>query len=155
MLDAPPYLVDPESRFLLLGHLAAQALAGVPGIAEALPADDPIIAQMESAREALDAYCAGNEPALSQSLKAISFRSPYRDLVQILKALTCLVPAARDARGDGCREAMLARHRGLQQHVLGPRRLVGPVRSSELTRRDKGEEETGGDLRGGRNGPHR
>ncbi len=100
MLEGGSLTADPESRALLLGHLAAQMLAGTAGIAEALPADDPIRVQATVAEEALDAYCVGNDQALAQALKAIPFRSPYRDLVQILKALSRLDPVARDHRGD-------------------------------------------------------
>jgi cellulose synthase operon protein C len=105
MLDDVSLKADPESRALLLGHLAAQALAGTAGIAETLPADDPIRVQATVAEEALDAYCVGNDQALAQALKAIPFRSPYRDLVQILKALSRLDPTARDHRGDWTEEA--------------------------------------------------
>lgn len=104
MLNDVYLKADPESRALLLGHLAAQMLAGTAGIAEALPADDPIRVQATVAEEALDAYCVGNDQALAQALKAIPFRSPYRDLVQILKALSRLDPAARDHRGDWTEE---------------------------------------------------
>jgi hypothetical protein len=105
MLNDISLKADPESRALLLGHLAAQMLAGTAGVAEALPADDPIRVQATVAEEALDAYCVGNDQALAQALKAVPFRSPYRDLVQILKALSRLDPAARDHRGDWTEEA--------------------------------------------------
>jgi tetratricopeptide (TPR) repeat protein len=105
MLDDVSLKADPETRSLLLGHLAAQILAGTAGIAETLPADDPIRVQATVAEEALDAYCAGNDQALAEALKAIPFRSPYRDLVKILKALSRLDPAARDHRGDWTEEA--------------------------------------------------
>ncbi|EGV19211.1 tetratricopeptide repeat protein [Thiocapsa marina] len=105
MLEDRSLKADPGSGALLLGHLAAQMLAGTAGIAEALPAEDPIRVQATVAEEALDAYCVGNDQALAQALKAIPFRSPYRDLVQILKALSRLDPAARDHRGDWTEEA--------------------------------------------------
>jgi cellulose synthase operon protein C len=105
MLDDASLKADPESRALLLGHLAAQTLAGTAGIDEVLSADDPIRVQATVAEEALDAYCVGNDQALAQALKAIPFRSPYRDLVQILKALSRLDLAARDHRGDWTEEA--------------------------------------------------
>lgn len=105
MLDDAALKADPQSSALLLGHLAAQILAGTAGIIDLLSADDPIRLQATIAEEALDAYCVGNDQALAQALKAIPFRSPYRDLVQILKALSRLDPAARDHRGDWTEEA--------------------------------------------------
>lgn len=99
MLGDPSVSGDPGLRPGFASHLAAHSLGGTPGIAEAVPADDPIRVQGPAAEEALDAYCAGNDQALAQALKAIPFRSPYRDLVQILKALTRLDPAARDPAG--------------------------------------------------------
>jgi tetratricopeptide (TPR) repeat protein len=100
MLDRPQLNDDPGLRARLMSHLAAQLLGGVEGIAEALPADDPIRVQAIAAEEAMDAYCAGNDQALAEALQSIPFRSPYRDLVQILKALMRLDPASRDHRGD-------------------------------------------------------
>jgi len=79
--------VPPEQRNRLHSLLGAAYLAGEDGVAERLPADDPVVLHGESARAALTAYCAGDDPALQTALAAIPFRSPYRDWVQILKAL--------------------------------------------------------------------
>ncbi len=105
MLDGPDLRDDPQSKALLLSHLAARCLGGDPAIAPALPADHPLRAQAGAAEEALDAYCAGNDTAVVEALKAIPFRSPYRDLVQILRALMRLGPDARDPSGGWTREA--------------------------------------------------
>jgi cellulose synthase operon protein C len=105
MLDEASSSDDPQARSLFRSHLAAQILAGASQVAQVLPADDPVRVQAGAAEAALDAYCAGNDQALAQALQSISFRSPYRDLVQILKALTRLDPVARDHRGDWTDEA--------------------------------------------------
>lgn len=104
MLGEPSVAGDPALGAGLASHLAAQLLGGTPGIAEALPADHPVRVQGAAAEEALGAYCAGNDQALAQALRAIPFRSPYRDLVQILRALSRLDPAARDPASGGADE---------------------------------------------------
>jgi len=50
-------------------------------------ADDPLIRDTPTARAALAAYCAGGDEEVGRQLKAIPFRSPYRDLATLLKAL--------------------------------------------------------------------
>ena len=77
-------------RGALRSQLATRHLAGDPAIAAQLAADDPVRVHGEAARTALGAYCSGDAAALEQALAAIPFRSPYRDWVQILKALQCL-----------------------------------------------------------------
>jgi tetratricopeptide (TPR) repeat protein len=69
---------------------AARYLAGESGLDAALEPDDPVIAHGAAARDALGAYCRGDDAALEQALGRIPFRSPYRDWVQILKALAKL-----------------------------------------------------------------
>ncbi|WP_295885119.1 hypothetical protein [uncultured Thiohalocapsa sp.] len=70
--------------------LAAAALAdAAPGL-QGLAADDPLRRHAEPARAALDAYCAGDDAALESALAGIPFRSPYRDLALLLKALSRL-----------------------------------------------------------------
>jgi tetratricopeptide (TPR) repeat protein len=95
--------LDAASLAALRSHLAAQNLGGESGIATALPADDPILTQGPLASQALDAYCRGDDGAMADALSAIPFRSPYRDLAQILKALQRL---PGDASGAA---ALLAR----------------------------------------------
>ncbi|MCU0834114.1 MAG: hypothetical protein MUC77_06705 [Chromatiaceae bacterium] len=79
--------------------LAAHFLAGEDEVAKALAADDPIVVQGAAAREALAAYCRGDDQALAASLAAIPFRSPYRDWVAILKALQRLPGQPQEAGG--------------------------------------------------------
>ena len=56
-------------------------------ILERLPADDPVVLHAAPARAALASYCSGDDTALNAALTGIPFRSPYRDWVQIIKAL--------------------------------------------------------------------
>ena len=89
--------MDPVLLATLRSQLAAFHLAGDPAVAAGLPADDPILRQGEAASHALDAYCGGDDEALRTALAAIPFRSPYRDLAQILKALQRLPAAPAEA----------------------------------------------------------
>jgi tetratricopeptide (TPR) repeat protein len=91
--------VPAAERDRLRPLLAARCLAGDAVIAARLPADDPLIAHGEAARSALAAYCAGDDAALQTALAAIPFRSPYRDAVQILKALQRLPERPAEAAG--------------------------------------------------------
>jgi tetratricopeptide (TPR) repeat protein len=81
---------DGDLRTLIRDQLAANYLAGNETIATKLPEDDVIRRHGEIARRALVAYCEGDDKTLQESLSAIPFRSPYRDFVQILKALLLL-----------------------------------------------------------------
>ncbi|MCU0807395.1 MAG: hypothetical protein MUC53_05395 [Candidatus Contendobacter sp.] len=68
--------------------LAALALAGQKDVLQALPPNAPLRAQLNAAQDALRAYAQGEaEDTVRERLKAISIRSPYRDLRQVLAAL--------------------------------------------------------------------
>ena len=146
MLESPPLDADPAAQGALIGLLAAHALGGTPGILERLAPDDPIRVQYPAAMAALEAYQAGDEPALGQALKTIPFRSPYRDLVTILKTLGQLVPgdwsdATRDAAG-----ALLARvgndsgfaplRDAVRLALLDPRALASSLREAAPATRE-------------------
>ncbi len=90
--NAVPLVHDP-----LRALLAARLLAGDATVAKRLAPLDPVMRYAEAARSALAAYCAGDAPALRAALAAIPFRSPYRDWVQILKALQCLPDKPQEA----------------------------------------------------------
>jgi hypothetical protein len=77
----------PDERAQIGARLAAAALAGDASWLHGLPDDDPLRRHAESARAALAAYCAGDDAALETALAGIPFRSPYRDLALLLKAL--------------------------------------------------------------------
>ena len=91
--------LEPATRAALRSHLAAHHLAGAPEVTAGLPADDPILVQGDSAAQAIDAYCRGDDAALGSLLATIPFRSPYRDLAQCLKALQRLPTAPAEAAG--------------------------------------------------------
>ena len=68
--------------------LAALALAGQKDVLQAIPPNAPLRTQLTAAQDALRAYSQGEaEDAVRERLKAISIRSPYRDLRQALAAL--------------------------------------------------------------------
>ena len=68
-------------------RLAALSLAGYDKAIRVLPDDDALVKGYPAAMGALEAYCRGDDGALQESIKAISFRSPFRHFGQILKAL--------------------------------------------------------------------
>ncbi|MEA3410450.1 MAG: tetratricopeptide repeat protein, partial [Pseudomonadota bacterium] len=91
---------EPEiQRFLpkLRALAAAQALAGREATLDFFPGDDPVVRDFPAALAALQAYCQRDDGAVETHLKAIPFRSPYRDLRQILKALLRFDTDAADA----------------------------------------------------------
>ena len=90
----------PATLASLRSHLAAHHLGGEPAVAAGLPADDAILVQAESAARALDAWCRGDEAVLHEALAGISYRSPYRDLAQVLKALQRVAEAPGETPGD-------------------------------------------------------
>lgn len=79
MLETTGYLTD------LREQLAAQALAGRTEVIAGLSPEDPVVLDHPIAVDALQAYCRGDDIALESHLKRLPFRSPYRDLRQILK----------------------------------------------------------------------
>ena len=95
--------LDRQALAGLRCRFAALHLSGESGLDAHLDADDPVIAHGAPARAALDAYCRGDDAAVAQALDGIPFRSPYREWVQILKAL---IRAAEDAAGA---EGLLSR----------------------------------------------
>ena len=95
---APDNRLDAGSLKLLGAHLAARYLACDPALEQVLADDDPILVHGSTARQALDAYCSGDDAAVAAALGAIPFRSPYRDLVQIIKGLQRLTDAPEEAK---------------------------------------------------------
>lgn len=77
--------------------LAAQAIAGNDRIESTLADDDPILRHLNAARTALTAYCSGDDETLKAALAEIPFRSPYRDWVQLLKALQQIADRPKEA----------------------------------------------------------
>lgn len=93
----------PADRERLRPLLAARAIAGDEQVAGMLADDDPVRRHAQPARDALAAYCSGDDQALQTALATIPFRSPYRDWVQLLKALQQAEGRPKEAR------ALLAR----------------------------------------------
>ncbi|MCL7929760.1 tetratricopeptide repeat protein [Halomonas llamarensis] len=90
--------ISRAERDVLRTKLAAHSLAGNAAIRDALPDDDPLHQHLLAAETALEAYCNGDDEALTQALAGIPFRSPCRDLVHILKALQRVDEAPKDAK---------------------------------------------------------
>jgi hypothetical protein len=87
----------PEQQTARQGRLAAAVLAASPQALAQVPAESPLRQHHAAARQALAAVAAGDMPALEAALQGIPFRSPYRDLRPLLKALALVrtdVPAA-------------------------------------------------------------
>ncbi len=69
--------------------LAAHALSAPETALAELPADSPLMAGRLQARAVLQAYCE-SDPDLDAALRAIPFRSPYRDLARVIRSLARL-----------------------------------------------------------------
>ncbi len=66
---------------------AAQLLAGQIGLLDVFPEYDPLRRDYPSALTALEAYCQQRDDAVQPALRALPFRSPFRDFRQLVKAL--------------------------------------------------------------------
>lgn len=76
-----------EQQRDLYSHLAAALLSGETRLLESLPNGDPVLKDYEAARTLLESWCAGADKTLLQEqMKLIAFRSPYRDLRQVIQA---------------------------------------------------------------------
>ena len=64
----------------LSARIAARALSVGDKILDALPPEDPVVTDFPVADKLLTAYCDGDDEQVSQLLRKIAFRSPYRDL---------------------------------------------------------------------------
>lgn len=112
-----PGAKDEQSQALRTALAAAYLGAGV-SLEDKLAAADPLIRYGEPARQALNAYCQGEPAALAAALGQLPFRSPYRDLVQILKALTKLPSAPREAAAQLQRIPAVSGFAGLRDAAL-------------------------------------
>lgn len=77
-----------DERQQVGARLAAAVLAGDASLPQKLADDDPVRRHAEPARAALAAYCAADDANLEAALADIPFRSPYRDVALLLKALS-------------------------------------------------------------------
>jgi hypothetical protein len=79
--------LPPETQARLETQLAAAVLVAPDSALAALTADSPLLRHRAAAQAALAACARGDDVAMAEQLQAIPFRSPYRDLRGILKAL--------------------------------------------------------------------
>ena len=79
--------------------LAAVVLTSPDSALARLAADSPLFRQRPIALAAIAACCRGDQTELEQHLRAIPFRSPYRDLRFILKALSVVGSDPAQAAG--------------------------------------------------------
>ena len=79
--------LPPETQAQLETQLAAAVLVAPDSALTALAADSPLLRHRAAAQAALAACARGEDAAMAEQLQAIPFRSPYRDLRGILKAL--------------------------------------------------------------------
>ncbi|MDZ7852215.1 MAG: hypothetical protein U5L98_06065 [Halomonas sp.] len=78
---------SPAQQRHLAGKIGAHYLAGDTQLAEALAPDDPVRQHGDQLQQALQAYVDGDDDGVESALAGIPFRSPYRDLVQLIKVL--------------------------------------------------------------------
>jgi len=123
-------------RECLRPFLAAAFVAGDTTLATRLPADEPVVLHGPAAREALAAYCAGEDDKVQAALAAIPFRSPYRDLVQILKALQRAASAPDEAAAllarVGADSAFRSMHRAAALALVPEADFVAALRAAGL-----------------------
>jgi tetratricopeptide (TPR) repeat protein len=86
---------DANFRESPAGQMVASRLAGLLVCdkvenTEVLSGNIPLLQQCDTMLTAMLAYCRGDDAAMKDSLKGIPFRSPYRDLCSILRAMGSL-----------------------------------------------------------------
>jgi cellulose synthase operon protein C len=81
----------------LLAHFGAFIVAGNLEIIDAFPEDSPLVQHHRLVKAALEAYAQQDEQATEDALKQIPFRSPYRDIRTIIKALLMIESAPNAA----------------------------------------------------------
>ena len=84
MIDSQPEAKAIES------HFAAYLLSGHAECVKAFPADTALRQHSDIAKDALAAYCKGDDAQVEHLLKLIPFRSPFKDVSLLLKALIAL-----------------------------------------------------------------
>ncbi len=129
-----------ETRTQMETQLAPVTLAAPDGALAELPADSPLVRHRAQAKAALAAFARGDDSAMAEGLQAIPFRSPYRDLRALLKALALHVtdPAqAAQALGrvpaEGPFEPLLAL---LRVCVLPDQGWIAALRGLDAQRRE-------------------
>ena len=87
-----------DERSLIEYRLSGFVLTAPEEIVALVPSVSPLIGHRAFAMGAVSAYCSGDASAMDENLKAIPFRSPYRDLRLILKASVLLETDPEEAR---------------------------------------------------------
>ena len=90
VVAGPTPALTPAQLSLLEQHLAGAVLVAPEAMLAVLPAESALRLHRAPALAALAEACANDGPALGQALEQIAFRSPYRDLRPLLKALALL-----------------------------------------------------------------
>ena len=88
----------PEQQAEIQNQLAAAVLVAPDALLAGLPAESPLLRHRAAAQAALAALAQGDDAALAEALRAIPFRSPYRDLRSLLKAASLLRTDPEQAR---------------------------------------------------------
>ena len=125
--------LPPEAQAQLETQLAGAVLVAPDSALIGLPAESPLLRHRAAAQAALAACARGDDGVMAEHLQAIPFRSPYRDLRAILKALAlCPTDAVQAAAtlarvpADGPFEALAA---PLRACVLPGQEWVAALRS--------------------------
>ena len=79
--------LPPEAQAQLETQIAGAVLVAPDSALTRLPPDSPLLRHRAAAQVALAACARGDDTVMAEQLQAIPFRSPYRDLRAILKAL--------------------------------------------------------------------
>jgi tetratricopeptide (TPR) repeat protein len=91
--------LPPEAQAQLETQLAGVVLVAPDSALTGLPPDSPLLRHRAAAQAALAACARGDDAVMAEHLQAIPFRSPYRDLRAILKALALCTTDIEQAAG--------------------------------------------------------
>jgi tetratricopeptide (TPR) repeat protein len=125
--------LSPEARAQLETRLAGAVLVAPDSTLTDLPPDSPLLRYRRAAQAALAACVRGDDAVMAEHLQAIPFRSPYRDLRPIFKALVLCTTDSEQAAAalarvpaDGPFEALAA---PLRVCILPGQEWVAALRS--------------------------
>jgi tetratricopeptide (TPR) repeat protein len=112
-------LLETKDKHDLQPRLAAICLSGDLSVLEILAEDDPVRSGYQVANKLLEAWCAGEDEAqLQKHMKVISFRSPYRDLRQVIQAWLIMEKSPQQAVGAVQRITKASPFYPLAQQIL-------------------------------------
>jgi len=93
LVEAPADFQNSNSGRQVLSQLALFLLADDDKLAAMIVEKFQLNDQLTAILAAIDAYCQGQDDKMEQALSVISFRSPFKDLRQILRALSISLEA--------------------------------------------------------------